>query len=325
MPNIVKLHKDLQSTAARQPRLDYADPLSVRKTMRRNIAVAEAAGFWKRHDTDVDWIDRRIPTIEVLVRVYEKKTNAHVGPAILFLHGGGFVTGDLDIEHPRCIEMCRVTGVTVISVDYRLAPEHPFPAGFDDCASVVNWILESGSQWGIDPSRVAIAGCSAGGCLAMAVVLRRRDLGREMPCFQLLIYPVLDDRMSTASMRDCINTPVWDRHNSQEMWKHYLGAQYDETAALTYAAPARATSLRGLPPTYLVTAEHDPLRDEALIFAQRLLAEGVSTEIHQFPGAFHGFDTLGNFGPSRRARYEQYFVLQEALGVLSDLSPEPQN
>lgn len=311
---MLKMPRDLALVAAKQPRFDYSDPVAVRKAMSRNLALAEAAGFWKRHAPDVDWSDLRIPGSEVLVRVYRKKNGADSGAAIIFLHGGGFVIGDLDIEHPRCMEMCRMTGAAVVSVDYRLAPEHPFPAGFEDCASVVDWVLDSRSTWGFDSSRVAIVGCSAGGCLAAAVTLRRRDRGQALPCFQLLIYPVLDDRMETASMKDCTTTPVWDRHNSEQMWRHYLGRQPDRTSICAYAAPARAESLRGLPSTYIMTAEHDPLRDEALVYAQRLLGEGVPTEIHQFAGTFHGFDTLSDSGTSMRARQEQYLLLRAAFG-----------
>ena len=311
---MLKMHKELQLTAAKQPRFDYADPVAVRQAMRRNVALAESAGFWKRNHAGVEWVDRTIPDTGIPVRVYTNTQDGDRAAAVIFLHGGGFVIGDLDIEHPRCLEMCRMTGATVISVDYRLAPEHPFPAGFEDCASAVDWILDCGSAWGFDCSRVAIAGCSAGGCLAAAVLLRRRDRGQILPCFQLLIYPVLDDRMQTASMHACTETPVWDRHNSEQMWKHYLGEQQNNTSPPAYAAPARAASLKGLPPTYVMTAEHDPLRDEALIYGQRLLADGVPAEIHQFAGTFHGFDTLNDCDLSMRARHEQYGLLREALG-----------
>jgi acetyl esterase/lipase len=310
-----KIHRDLVKTAALQPKYDYANPVLVRKKMNRNIAISEKAGFWMRQDAAVEWWDGTIPNSPILVRIYRPKKWNAPGPAAVYLHGGGFVVGDLNTEHPRCLAMCKETNAMVVSVAYRLAPEHPFPAGFDDCYEAVEWIMNCGAIWQIDTSRIAIVGCSAGGCLAAAIMLKRRDNAALMPQLQLLIYPVLDDRMSTRSMLSGRNTPVWDYASSIEMWQHYLGPLTKRGAVSCYAAPARAQSFSGLPRSYIVTAEHDPLRDEALIYARQLLDADVSTEIHQFSGAFHGFDTLSEKALSRRACAEQYAVLRDALAI----------
>jgi acetyl esterase len=306
--------KELAVAALRQPRFDYGKLDDVRRTMRRNIAMAEAAGLWKRHDLAVEWADHVVPGTQTTVRVYRSKAaSASISPSIVFLHGGGFMVGDLDFEHPRCLEMCRETAAVVIAVDYRLAPEHPYPAALNDCDNAVEWLFRRGTEWGLDAARIALVGCSAGGCLAAATLLRRRDCGADLPAFLLLIYPVLDDRMSTASMQSGLSTPVWDRQSTAIMWRSYLGMDGPSASQLPYVAPARADDVAGLPPTYIVTAEHDPLRDEGIAFAQRLLGAGVPTELHQFSGAFHGFDTLSNSSVSNRARHEQYAVLRAAL------------
>jgi acetyl esterase/lipase len=307
-------HNDLALAAIRQPRFDYEKLEVVRETMRRNIAIAEAAGFWKRHDPAVVWADSMVPGTEVTVRVYRRAGAAPFSAAIAFFHGGGFMVGDLDFEHPRCLEMCRETAAVVISVNYRLAPENPYPAALDECDKVVDWLLRHGSEWDVDPARIALVGCSAGGCLAAATLLRRRDRGDALPAFQLLIYPVLDDRMTTASMQHSPATPVWDRESTAIMWRRYLGPAAQTASVSPYAAPARADSVAGLPPCYIVTAEHDPLRDEGIGFAHRLLCAGVPTELHQYPGAFHGFDTLSGSAVSKRAREEQYAVLRAVFG-----------
>jgi acetyl esterase/lipase len=306
---------NLLASASRLPRYDYRDLAGVRTAMRRAIRLAEVAGFWQRNDKSVVWADEVIPGTQIGVRLYhsvEISPQAR-SPVILYLHGGGFMVGDLDYEHPRCLEMCRETAATVVAVDYRLAPEHRYPAALDDCDTAIEWLMTIGPSRRLDPTKFAIVGCSAGGCLAAAALLRRRDRAAQLPGFQLLIYPVLDDRMNTVSMQTANATPVWDRTNTEIMWESYLGAQVPSPMAPPYAAPARAADVSRLPPTYIVTAEHDPLRDEGIEFARRLLLAGVATELHQFPGTFHGFDTLISSSISNRARGEQYAVLRAAL------------
>lgn len=164
------------------------------------------------------------------------------------------------------------------------SPRGSVPAGFDDAYDTVEWLARNALRLGVDPSRIAVAGASAGGALAAAVCQRARDEGGPVIAFQLLVYPVTDDRMTTESMRVFTDSPIFDRQAAELMWERYLGPQ--RTAAPPYAAPMRAVSLAGLPPTYLLTADIDPLRDEGLAYGIRLINDGVETELHHFPETF---------------------------------------
>jgi acetyl esterase/lipase len=300
---------ELRRTMALLPKLDFSQPQGVRDRIHLFIKISAAAGLRPSRHSAVEVRDTATPW-GVRLRVYVPAVAEPMPPAIIYFHGGAFVVGDLELEHPRCLEMAYETAAVVIAVDYRLAPEHPFPAAFEDCWNVLTWVMEGGGL-GIDPTRVAVAGASAGGALAAAVCLRARDLGSRAPCFQLLIYPVLDDRMTTRSMVEYFDIPGWSGRNSQHMWKHYLGKECHHTSP--YAAPARATRLEGVARAYVMTADLDALRDEGIAYATRLISDGVSTEFHHYPGAFHGFDTLSNTEMSRCARAEHYAALRRAL------------
>jgi acetyl esterase/lipase len=311
------LDAGLRRAMALLPRLDYANPADVRARMHRFALLSQRAGLWKSSDERVEFSDRVVTSagVSVPVRCYAPLRKLKPCPAVVFFHGGAFVIGDLDFEHSRCLEMAAETNCVVISVDYRLAPEHPFPAGFDDCCAVYEWMLANSGELGIDASRIAVAGASAGGALAAAVALAARDRGMPLPALQMLLYPVTDDRMTGVSMTSFVDIQGWNRRNSEHMWRHYLGEPTAETSQ--YAAPARATDVTGLPPAYVMTAELDALRDEGIAYAQRLLEAGIAVELHHFPEAFHGFDTLANTPLSSRARAEQYACLRTALGVVN--------
>jgi len=240
---------------------------------------------------DVRTVEVLIPSRDgrrsIAVRLYRRVGSKAVRvPALIFVHGGAFMTGDLDTEHDRCLRYAHDVGCLVVSVDYRLAPEHPFPAGTEDCFDALMWTVENDENLGIDRSRVGVGGCSAGGALAAVTALRARDTGGPVIALQLLVYPVIDDTASTTSALEYTDTPGWDSRNNAVMWSAYLAG----SPATAYAAPARAEDLSGLPPTFVLTAHYDPLRDEALNYARRLLDAGVVTEIHQLAGTFHGFD-----------------------------------
>jgi acetyl esterase/lipase len=203
-------------------------------------------------------------------------------------------------------------GAVVVSVDYRLAPEHPFPAGVEDCYAALAWLAAHAAELGVDPARIAVAGQSAGGGLAAATALLARDRGGPALCFQLLEIPELDDRLDTPSMRAFTDTPLWNRPNAVWSWKHYLGASHaGEPSA--YAAPARAKDLAGLPPAYVSTMEFDPLRDEGILYALRLLQAGVPVELHSYPGTFHGSALLPGAKVSQRGAREVMEALRHAL------------
>jgi acetyl esterase/lipase len=246
----------------------------------------------------------------VPVRVYTP-TDGATGAGLLYLHGGGFTVGSLESEHGRAVTVAREVGAVVVSVDYRLAPEHPFPAEIEDCYAALQWFHGTAADLGVDPARIGVMGSSAGGGLAAGLALLARDRGGPALCFQYLGIPELDDRLATPSMVAFVDTPLFNRPAAEWSWAHYLSG-VDEVSQ--YAAPARATDLSGLPPAYVSTMEFDPLRDEGLEYGMRLLAAGVSTELHSFPGTFHGSMIVPTAEVSRRELDEAIAVLRRRLG-----------
>jgi acetyl esterase len=238
---------------------------------------------------------------ELRVRVYAPLGYERPLPGVLYFHSGGFVLGSIEAEHARAAWLALSVGAVLVSVEYRLAPEHPYPAALDDCYAALCWTASSAATLGVDPTRIGVAGASSGGNLAAAIALLARDRGEPRVAFQCLVYPTLDDRMQTASV-EFVGTPMIDGSDVARCWGYYLGP--DRTSVSPYAAPGREDNLAGLPPTYVMTAELDPLRDDGLRYAARLLEAGVSVELHQFGGAFHGFDLFPT-AVSRRALDEQ--------------------
>jgi acetyl esterase/lipase len=254
---------------------------------------------------------------DVAVRVYRPRSVAPgtLAPAVLTIHGGGFIIGSVEAEHAGSAAMALGSGAVVVSVEYRLAPEHPYPAGLHDCYAALQWLHAEAAALGVDPARVAVAGASAGGGLAAATALMARDRSGPPICFQLLQIPELDDRLETPSMRAFTETPLWSRPLAVKSWAAYLGELAGSPDVPAHAAPARAEDLSGLPPAYVSTAENDPLRDEGIIYALRMLQAGVSVELHQFPGTFHGSALVSTAAVSRRAQEEVAVVLRRALGA----------
>jgi acetyl esterase len=249
------------------------------------------------------------------VRVYTPNSAPSPMPAVVFCHGGAFILGDTYSEEHRCLRYAAEAGCVVVSVEWRHAPELPFPAGVEDAYAALGWTVARADELGVDATRVAVAGVSSGGAFAAASALMARDRGGPAPVLQLLVYPVVDDRLESASMRDFDATPLWTRMSSALMWEHYLGpARTGEPSP--YAAPARATDLSGLPPAYVMVAELDPLRDEAIDYARRLLEAGVPTELHCFPGTCHGFDVVApDTAVGRSALDEQVRALRRAFAA----------
>lgn len=219
------------------------------------------------------------------VRIY--RGGPPPSPAVIYCHAGAFVLGNLDTDHRQCIEYARRGRCTVISADYRLAPEHPFPAALDDVAAVLEWTVRCSAELGIDAGAVAVAGSSAGGALAAGVAARAVAGDAAPVVFQMLHQPVLDDRPS-PSKEECSTTPGFDSEAVRWMWEHYLAG----APVTPEAAPGRRSDLTGLPGALITCSELDPLRDEAIDYALRLQWAGVSTELHLFPGTCHGFDAL---------------------------------
>jgi acetyl esterase/lipase len=266
---------------------------------------------------DVEKEDRSVPgrpgDPEVPIRIYRPRTSADAPrPCVYEIHGGGFVLGSIDMMDPWCQQVAAEMGSVVVSVEYRLAPEHPFPAGVEDCYAGLCWVAENAAALGVDPQRIAIAGQSAGGGLAAGTALMARDRGGPSLCFQLLEIPELDCRLETPSMRAFTDTPLWNLPNAEWSWRHYLGPDHAGEVP-PYASPSLADDLSGLPPAYVSTMEFDPLRDEGIDYATRLLQAGVSVELHSYAGTFHGSALLPTAEPSRRNMEEVLAVLRRRL------------
>ena len=299
---MARIDPELEAFIPLFPRDDLTDPVTARKTLAGLAAAAPAPDT-----TGMEIEDRTVPADpEVPVRIYCPH-RAH--GAIVWLHGGGFVMGDLDTEHPWAVRVAGGSGAVVVSVGYRRAPEHRFPAAVDDAYGVLTWVAGHAAELGIDPGRIAVGGHAAGAGLAAAVALRARDQQGPPIRFQLLSQPELDDRQQTWSARNFTGTPFMTRAKVTASWRHYLGS----AVASPYAAPARAGELSGLPPAYIATAEFDPNRDEAIGYAQRLLQAGVPVELHQWAGTFHGSQAILSAEVSRRQIAELGTALRRAL------------
>ncbi|HEY7854742.1 MAG TPA: alpha/beta hydrolase [Aquiluna sp.] len=228
------------------------------------------------------------PAGDLAVRVYSPKSASKPAPGIVYIHGGGMIMGGLDGEDGTCQMMADRLGAVIASVDYRKAPENPYPAAPEDCYAGASWVFENASDLGIDTANIGIYGQSAGGGLTLAVVLMARDRGGPKFSFMAPIYPMIDDRNTTESSKLVTDVGIWDRAGSIEAWGWYLGgAEADQ-----YAAPARAKDLSGLPPAYIDVGELDMFRDEDIEFAKRLAEANVQVEFHLWPGAYHASEVF---------------------------------
>jgi acetyl esterase/lipase len=252
---------------------------------------------------------------DVRLRIY--RPDGPAGRAGIYdVHGGGFIMGDLDGSHAANVAIARAVGAVLVTVDYRLAPEHPYPAGIEDCYAGLVWFAKHAEEYGVDADRIALHGISAGGGLCAGLALMARDRGGPAIAFQYLGVPEVDDRLETPSMRAFIDTPIWNRPNAVVSWDSYLGEGVPGTDGVPpYAAPARAADLTGLPPAYVSVMAFDPLRDEGIAYALALQAAGVPVELHLFPGTFHGSSLIEDATISRREAAERVAVLRQALGL----------
>jgi acetyl esterase/lipase len=277
---------------------------------RRAFAEAIAASGWSP-PAQLAVEDRSVAGA-LTVRIYRPAALPAAGAsALLFCHGGSFALGDLDTEDAKCADFALGLPCMVVSVDYRLAPEHPHPAGLEDVLAAWRWLHDEAPALGVDPARIAIGGSSAGGGLAASAALALRDQGGPAPCAQLLLCPPLDDALETPSMRAGSDSYIYTNASAQHMWRYYLGAEHVPGTAPPTAAPARAGDLRGLPPAVVLVGGADPLRDEAVAYATRLLAAGVGLDLLLVAGAPHGFDALIGVPVADRARAQVQAALRD--------------
>jgi len=251
---------------------------------------------------------------DVPLLVYRPEGQVDVGPAVLSIHGGGFFSGSIFGDLDGSAGLARALGIVVVAVEYRLAPEHQAPAAVEDCYAALVWLHEQAGRLQVDPARVAISGGSAGGGIAAGLALMARDRGGPAICFQVLNIPELDHRLDTPSMRQFVDTPMWNRHAAEQSWRWYLGTDHGGEVS-PYASPPIADDVSGLPPAYISVMEFDPLRDEGIHYGLRLLEAGVPVELHCFPGTFHGSGLVRTAAVSRRADAERLLVMKRALGL----------
>jgi len=240
-------------------------------------------------------VDRAIPgpAGEIPVRIYRPSRDG-VRPVLVYFHGGGWVLGSLQTHDGVCRALANAADCVIVSVDYRLAPEHGYPAAPEDCWAATAWVAANAATIGADGTRLAIGGDSAGGNLAAVVALMARERGGPAIRFQLLVYPVTDYNFETASYRDNAEGYLLTIGDMRWFWNHYLAAPGAAAGADPFASPLRASSLAGLPPALVVTAEYDPLRDEGEAYARRLQEAGVSATLSRYDGQIHGFFSMSD-------------------------------
>lgn len=271
--------------------------------------------------------DRAVPgpegALEVPIRIYRPAAARTALPCLLFIHGGGMVVGSLaeaDLEVQQIVD---ATGCLAVSVEYRLAPENPFPAPLEDCYAALKWTSENAGEIGINPGRIAVGGTSAGGGLAAGLALLARDRGEIPLCFQWLIYPMLDDRNNTSSSHAVTDPRVWCRDDNLRGWRAYLAAEPGSDGVSSYAAPARAAELSGLPPAYIQVGTEDLFLDEDVLYAQGLAHAGVPVELQVYPGVYHSSEKLvPDAAVSRRMLADRNEALRRALFPTKKAGPE---
>jgi acetyl esterase/lipase len=284
---------------------------------RRATVEAMLAAMEVPDNPNVAKEDRTVPGPEgepdITVRIYRPVNATGTLPGIYFIHGGGMVLGNVAGEDVAATLLCDQVGAVVVSVEYRLAPENPHPAPVEDCYAGLVWTAEHADELGIDATRLAIGGGSAGGGLAAGTALLARDRGGPALCYQMLVYPMLDDRNTTPSSYEITDVGIWDRATNLKGWQALLGDQAGTEGVSPYAAPARATDLARLPAAYLDVGTADLFRDEDIDYAQRLMQAGVPVELHVYPGAYHAFEFALKARLTQTAHALRMAALKQAL------------
>jgi len=287
------------------PGLGTLDDELVPRIRRQRVKQAEADAA--RLSDRVERTDILVPGApgdpDVSIRVHRPVGATGARPCVYWMHGGGMVLGTNRGDDLRFDDWCARYGCVGVSVEYRLAPETPYPGPMEDAYAGLSYVYRNAAELGVDPGRIGIGGASAGAGIAAGLALLARDRGEVPLAFQLLIYPMIDDRMTNTSAGWPV--PIWDPGSNRYGWKAYLGDRFGTDDVPVYAAPARATDLSGLPPAYILVGTLDGFLDEDIAYAQRLNHAGVPAELHVYPGAPHGFELFApDTALARRATAE---------------------
>lgn len=308
MPTIPRPPFDAECEAV-LPQLATVMPPTVTTDMIPTLRETSAALFPSVEasigERPVDVEHRTIPGPEgapdLEISILRRRGGPATAPGVYYTHGGGMFMGNRFLGAEQLAAWVDELGVVVVTVEYRLAPEHPDPAPVEDCYAGLAWTAANAAEIGIDPTRLVITGESAGGGLAAGTALLARDRGGPALAGQLLIYPMLDDRDETFSTEQFDGVGLWDKGSNLAGWTALLGERRGTASVSHYAAPARAEDLSGLPPTFIDVSSTETFRDESVAYAARLWAAGVQAELHVWPGGFHGFDL---FVPTARISIE---------------------
>jgi len=298
-----------QMAAAKLQSFHQMTPAAAREQMTRRVSAGDPVPIGRVEDRMIPG-----PNGEIPIRTYTPEGTGPFG-ALVYFHGGGWVVGNIEMTDQPCRMITKAAGCVTVSVDYRLATEHRFPAGPEDCYAATKWVSDNAAALGCDASRIAVGGTSAGANLAAAVSLMARDHGAPKIGYQLLVYPATRRELDTPSHKQFATDGYYilSRADMEWFWGHYLANEAD--AANPYACPARAKSLGGLPPALVITAEFDPLRDEGEAYAARLREEGVATVLKRYDGVTHGFFGMPSVvEKSRVAITEASAALRRAIG-----------
>lgn len=250
----------------------------------------------------------------VPVRVYQPKNKSGTLPGFFWIHGGGYVLNSAEDDDATAAHFALTYNCVVVSVDYRLAPENPFPIPLEDCYTALKWMYDSADALDFDPERIAIGGASAGGGLCAGLAQITRDRGEVPVIYQLLIYPMIDDRNIEQASDPIFDHYVWSRHSNLRGWRAYLGMEPGTPKTPKYAAPLRTDNLEGLPPALILVGDVDLFLEEDLAYATRLIQAGVPTEVHVYPGGVHAFDLLGAMTAlGQRCNIERDAVMKAVL------------
>lgn len=302
----------MTSDAAR----DFDPALRLARFLPRTIVTSRTAGMIRRLTGVAGAISPKGGEVvrhgdNVALRVFRPSFPSSLSPGLLFIHGGGYLFGNAAMGDGFCRRAATAFGAVAASVEYRLAPQHPYPAPLEDCYAGLRWLAQ---QPGVDEGRIAIVGESAGGGLAAALTLLAKERGEVLPAFQLLSYPMLDDRTNDRKDIDERLFRMWNVRSNCYGWGAYLGSAAADVPAL--AAPARYKDLAGLPPTWIGVGANDLFYDEDAAYAARLSAAGVPCTLYVVPGAYHGFDQVeARSTTSRNYRNAQFRALSTALVV----------